>query len=56
MGGNKYDFKIAKRFLLKIINIRIAENEARKLFSDLIKPDIDVLMNSTSSRGKDIIF
>ena len=52
VDGNKYDLKNAKTFLLEIINRKITENEASKLFNDLIKPDIDVLMNSTS-KGKD---
>ena len=42
VDGNKYDLKNAKRVLPEIINKNISENEARKLFNGLIKPDIDV--------------
>ena len=52
VDSDKYDLKNAKKVLLKVINKKNAENEARKLFHNLIKPDIVTLMNSTSSRRK----
>ena len=38
--------------MLEILNKKIAENEARELYNNLIKPDIATLRKSTS-RSKD---
>ena len=38
--------------MLEILNKKIAENEARELYNNLIKPDIAALKKSTS-RSKD---
>ena len=46
------DLKNAEKFLLEIITKTFRENEARRLFNDLIKPEVDTLMKS-ASRGKD---
>ena len=57
LNSDKYktsvnDLKNAEKFLLEIITKTFRENEARRLFNDLIKPDVDTLMKSTS-RCKD---
>ena len=51
VGGSTYDLKNSETFLLEIINKKISKNEARKLYNNLIKPDIDALIKS-ASRGK----
>ena len=47
-----YDLKYAKKFLVKVTNQKISENEALKLYSDLMTPDITALEKS-KSKGKD---
>ena len=47
-----YDLEISKKFLLEITAKTISENEACKLYNDLIKPDIDEL-KKTKSKSKD---
>ena len=47
-----YDLKNAKKFLLKITTQKINKNEAHKLYSDLITPDITELRES-KSKGKE---
>ena len=44
--------KNAKKFLIKITTQKISEKEAKKLYSDLITPDINKLKN-TKSKGKE---
>ena len=46
-----YDFKNAKKFLVKITTKKISEKEALELYSDLITPDIIKLRNA-KSKGK----
>ena len=58
MGGSKYDLENAEKFLLEIINKKITENEARKLYNNLIEPDIAALEKSTSrsaDKGNNIL-
>ena len=50
--GRAYDLKNAEKFLLEILTKTICKNKALELYSDLIIPDIDVLIKLTS-RGKD---
>ena len=49
---NIYDLKNAKKFLVKITTQKISKKEAKKLYSDLIIPDINKLKN-TKSKGKE---
>ena len=51
LDGDKDDLKNAENFLLEISTKKISENEACKLYKDLIKPDRNMLMN-TKGRGK----
>ena len=46
-----YDLKNAKKFLVKITTQKISEEDAKKLYSDLITPDIIELKN-TKGKGK----
>ena len=46
-----YDLKNAIKFLVKITTQKISENEAFKLYSDLITPDITELEN-VKGKGK----
>ena len=58
VGGSKYDLENAEKFLLEIINKKITENEARKLYNNLIEPDIAALEKSTSrsaDKGNNIL-
>ena len=50
--GRAYDLKNAEKFLLEILTKTICKNKALELYSDLIIPDIDVLIKLIS-RGKD---
>ena len=50
-NNRRYDLKNAEKILLEILTNKISKNEARKLFSILIKPDVDTLIKSTG-RGK----
>ena len=43
-----YDLKNAKKFLVKITTQKINKNEAHKLYSDSITPDITELKESKS--------
>ena len=48
IDGKTYNLKNAKKFLVKITPQEISDNEALKLYSDLIIPDITTLEESTS--------
>ena len=48
IDGKTYNLKNAKKFLVKITPQEISDNEALKLYSDLIIPDITALEESTS--------
>ena len=50
-NNRRYDLKNAEKILLEILTNKISKNEAHKLFSILIKPDVDTLIKSTG-RGK----
>ena len=45
-----YDFKSAEQFLLKIVTKKVSENEAHKMYKNLIKPKVDEL---ASAKGRD---
>ena len=47
-----YDLKSAEQFLLKIVTKKVSENEAHKMYKNLIKPKVDKLA-SAKGRGKD---
>ena len=47
----KYDFKNAENFLLEITTEKTSQGEGRKLYNDLIKPDVDALQQ-TKGKGK----
>ena len=47
-----YDLKSAEQFLLKIVTEKVSENEAHKMYKNLIKPKVDKLA-SAKGRGKD---
>ena len=48
VNSRRHDLKNGEKVLLEITAKKISENEARKLYKSLIKPDIDTLMKSTS--------
>ena len=43
--------KNAEKYLLEIITKKISKNEARKLYNDLMKPDVDALKH-VKGKGK----
>ena len=47
----KYDFKNVENFLLEITTEKTSQGEGRKLYNDLIKPDVDALQQ-TKGKGK----
>ena len=47
----KYDLKNAEKYLLEIITTKTSKDEARKLYNDLIKPDVDALKH-VKGKGK----
>ena len=47
----KYDLKNAEKYLLEIITKKISKDEARKLYNDLMKSDVDALKH-VKGKGK----
>ena len=52
VGKKGYDLSNAKKFLVKITTQKISEEEAHKLYFDLINPDVDAL-EKTKGKSKD---
>ena len=50
IDGKAYDLRNAKKFLLEITTKQISQNEALKLYDDLIRPDATALKNSKGQR------
>ena len=43
VGNDDYNLKTAKKVLLKIITKKIGQDEAHKLYTTLIKPEVNVI-------------
>ena len=52
ISNNRYDLKNAEQFLPEIVTKKISENEARKLYKNLIEPKVIELTRAKGSRGK----
>ena len=51
ISNNKYDLKNAEQFLLEIVTKKINENEAHKLYKNLMEPKV-IELTRAKSRGK----
>ena len=52
INNDDYNLKNVEQFLLEFVTKKINENEARKLYKNLIKPKVDKLANA-KDKGKD---